>query len=82
MRPDVVLLDIGLPDMDGYEVARRLREDGLARDALIVAATGYGRSQDREKSARSGIDVHLTKPIDMEQLTELLARGRRTAPGD
>jgi CheY-like chemotaxis protein len=81
LRPDVVLLDIGLPDMDGYDVARRLRADGLAREALIVATTGYGRSQDREKSARAGIDAHLTKPVDMEQLAELLARGGRASKG-
>ena len=81
MRPDVVLRDIGLPDMDGYEVARRLRADGLGRDPLIVATTGYGRSQDREKSARAGIDAHLTKPIDMEHLAQLLARGRRVPKG-
>jgi len=78
---EVVLCDVGLPDIDGYEVARRLRADGLGRDPLIVATTGYGRSQDREKSARAGIDAHLTKPIDMEHLAQLLARGRRVPKG-
>jgi CheY-like chemotaxis protein len=77
LRAQVVLLDIGLPDMDGYEVARALRAHPQTREALIIATTGYGRSQDREKSRRAGIDAHLTKPIDMEQLAELLTRGRR-----
>jgi two-component system CheB/CheR fusion protein len=77
LHPEVILLDIGLPDMDGYEVARALRGDAATDSALIIAITGYGREQDREKSARSGIDAHLTKPIDMDVLAELLARGRR-----
>ena len=77
LRAQIVLLDIGLPDMDGYEVARALRKHPQTRDALIVATTGYGRTQDREKSRRAGIDAHLTKPVDMEQLAALLARGRR-----
>jgi CheY-like chemotaxis protein len=75
--PEIVLLDIGLPDMDGYALARALREDPVTRDALIIATTGYGREQDREKSRAAGIDAHLTKPIDMDQLAALIAREPR-----
>ncbi|HWE37965.1 MAG TPA: response regulator [Isosphaeraceae bacterium] len=74
--PDVVLLDIGLPGMDGYEVARKLRASvGLDR-ALLVALTGYGQEEDRRRSREAGMDVHLTKPVDPRTLKELLARPR------
>lgn len=66
--PDVVVLDIGLPGMDGYELARRLRElPGLAQVRLI-ALTGYGAATDRERSREAGIDAHLVKPIDVAML--------------
>src|SRR5471032_2499454 len=63
--PDVVLLDIGLPDTDGYEVARRLH--GLPGCAAIrlVALTGYGQAQDRERALAAGFEAHLLKPVDM-----------------
>jgi CheY-like chemotaxis protein len=72
LRPDTVLLDIGLPGMDGYEVARRLRalDDNPVR--LLAALTGYGQEQDRERSAAAGFDVHLTKPVDPTRLRQLL----------
>ena len=74
--PDVVLLDIGLPGMDGYQVARRLRElDGMDR-ALLVALTGYGRDEDRRRSMEAGFDHHLVKPVDPGSLKELLTRDR------
>jgi CheY-like chemotaxis protein len=70
-RPDVVLLDIGLPDLDGHEVARRLR----ARDchAVLVAVTGYGAPEDVDRSRKSGFDHHLVKPVDPVALERLLA---------
>ena len=74
-RPDLVLLDIGLPGMDGYEVARRLREL-LGNDVRIVALTGYGQEEDRRRSADAGIDYHVLKPIRPEVI-ERLARGAR-----
>jgi two-component system CheB/CheR fusion protein len=80
MQAEVVLLDIGLPDMDGYAVAQALRGDPRTRDALIIAATGYGRSQDRERSRRAGIDAHLTKPIDLDELGAILERRPGAAP--
>jgi len=65
--PDVVVLDIGLPGMDGYEVASRLRSmDG--RSLRIVAVTGYGQEEDRRRSRESGFDQHLTKPVDPDAL--------------
>ena len=88
VRLDSVLLDIGLPGMDGYEVARRLREL-LGRDLLIIALTGYGQPRDRQRSFESGIDHHVLKPFRAEVITDLLdrlvesgqqrARGRGTA---
>lgn len=73
--PDLVLLDIGLPGMDGYEVCRRMRAlpggDGLT----IYALTGFGQDSDREAAARAGFDEHLTKPVDVDAIYELYARG-------
>ena len=71
-RPDVVLLDLGLPGMDGYEVARRLREiPGMDR-TLLVALTGYGQEDDRHRSRSAGFDEHLVKPVQPEDLALLL----------
>jgi len=71
--PDVVLLDIGLPRIDGYEVARRLRLISLTGPTL-VALTGYGQAEDRERAEAAGFDAHLVKPVDLAALTKLLAR--------
>jgi two-component system CheB/CheR fusion protein len=72
VEPDVVLLDIGLPGMDGYEVARELRAiPGLAASRLI-ALTGYGQESDRRRSSLAGVDHHLVKPVDLERLRALL----------
>jgi two-component system CheB/CheR fusion protein len=71
--PHVVLLDIGLPGMDGYEVARELRATAHGRDAMIVAVTGYGQDQDRIRSREAGFDHHLLKPVDRRTLLDLLA---------
>jgi CheY-like chemotaxis protein len=72
-RPDVVLLDIGLPGMDGYEVARQLREDEACRDSVIVGVTGYGQEDDRRRGREAGFDYHLVKPIDHDALLTLLS---------
>jgi PAS domain S-box-containing protein len=72
--PEVVLLDIGLPGMSGYEVARRLREEASSRDALIIAITGYGQEEDFRKSKEAGFDHHLVKPIDYHALLTVMAR--------
>ncbi|NNG24361.1 response regulator [Massilia sp. ML15P13] len=71
--PNVCLLDIGLPDMDGYELARRLRRDPATARAVLVAVTGYGQEQDRRNSAAAGFDHHLVKPVDMASLEKILA---------
>ncbi|WP_288381106.1 ATP-binding protein [uncultured Massilia sp.] len=70
--PEVCLLDIGLPGMDGHELARRLRQLPGTRDALLVAVTGYGQEQDRVNSAQAGFDHHLVKPVDMAALEAIL----------
>jgi CheY-like chemotaxis protein len=70
-RPDAVLLDVGLPIMDGYETARRLREEGLG--ALLVAVTGFGAAEDRRRAKEAGFDTHLTKPVSPETLRRVLA---------
>jgi CheY-like chemotaxis protein len=72
-RPDVALLDIGLPDMDGNELARRLRADPQTGAILLVAVTGYGQEQDRRAAFEAGFDHHLVKPVDMDELAALLA---------
>lgn len=73
LRPDVVLLDLGLPKVDGYEVCRRIREQPWARRTMIIAQTGWGGERDREKTLLAGFDAHLVKPVDPDQLLELLA---------
>jgi CheY-like chemotaxis protein len=72
-RPDVFLLDIGLPDIDGYELARRLRGlDGLGRFSLI-ALTGFGQAADQQNAQAAGFDFHCTKPVEIELLNDILA---------
>jgi CheY-like chemotaxis protein len=72
--PDVVLLDLGLPGMDGFEVAKRLREHGGPKRPFLIAITGYGQRSDRLRSGQAGIDLHLVKPTDPDVLGRLLAR--------
>jgi CheY-like chemotaxis protein len=76
-NPRAVLLDIGLPDMDGHEVARLMREEPALDGALVIAVTGYGREQDMAESRAAGIDAHLVKPVDMDRVFELVAAGRK-----
>jgi CheY-like chemotaxis protein/two-component sensor histidine kinase len=73
-QPEVILLDIGLPLMDGYEVARRCREDVSLRVLTVVAMTGYGQDSDRQRSQEAGFDAHLVKPVDLDELRLLLKR--------
>src|SRR5262249_37448295 len=70
--PDVVLLDIGLPGMDGLEVANRMRQMRSLRKTLIIAMTGYGQVEDRRRSHEAGFNAHLVKPVSLETLNELL----------
>lgn len=84
-RPQVALLDIGLPGMDGYQLAARLRADERCCDACLVAVTGWGQEDDRRLADQAGFDAHLTKPADPEEVRRLVAappgRGRRAAAG-
>ena len=68
LRPEAVVLDIGMPGMDGYEVARRLKEAPETRDALLIAMTGWGQPQDRRRSALAGFDIHVVKPVEPAEL--------------
>jgi CheY-like chemotaxis protein len=77
-EPDVTLLDIGMPGMDGYEVARRIRADGRHEDMLLIALTGWGQEKDRRRSRAAGIDHHLVKPPDIGVLKDLLAASNQT----
>jgi PAS domain S-box-containing protein len=79
-RPDLVLLDIGLPGMDGYEVARRCRQDEDLRRIVLVAMTGYGKEEDRRRSQEAGFNAHLVKPVNLEDLRVLLTQPEPTSP--
>jgi PAS domain S-box-containing protein len=81
-RPDVVLLDLGLPELDGYEVARRLRREPGLGGVLLVALTGYGQEEDQRRTREAGFDHHLVKPADPELLHHVLASVRGGAPAD
>jgi CheY-like chemotaxis protein len=72
-QPQMILLDIGLPGMDGYEVARKLRASPVTRSATLIALTGYGREEDRQLSLVAGFDHHLVKPADPATLLALIA---------
>jgi signal transduction histidine kinase/DNA-binding response OmpR family regulator len=78
LRPQIGLLDIGLPGMDGYELAMRLREQPGTHDMRLFAVTGYGQESDRQRARDAGFDQHLTKPVDLSRLDALL-QGRRLA---
>ncbi|HVF23065.1 MAG TPA: PAS domain S-box protein [Pyrinomonadaceae bacterium] len=73
-RPEVVLLDIGLPRLDGHEVCRRVREQNWGKDIVMIALTGWGQADDRRKSQEAGFNDHLVKPVDYDHLLELLSK--------
>jgi PAS domain S-box-containing protein len=73
LRPQVVILDIAMPDMSGHEVSQKLRKEAWGRDVCLVAYTGFGQSEDRVRSQQAGFDFHLTKPADMAELNRILA---------
>ena len=72
-RPEVALLDIGLPGMNGYELARRFRQEPALQQVVLVAQTGYGQPADRERTREAGFSHHLLKPIDLPMLLAFLA---------
>ena len=74
LKPDLILCDIGLPDVDGYEVARTLRRDGPLRLTRLVAVSGYAQPEDRQRSRDAGFDAHIPKPADLHEVLALVAR--------
>jgi CheY-like chemotaxis protein len=74
--PDVVLLDIGLPDMNGNEVARQIREGAGGRETLLVALTGFGQPSDRGRTPQARFDVHLMKPVEPDTISRLVTARR------
>lgn len=80
--PDVALLDIGLPGMDGYELARRIRSTAGDKPPILIAISGYGQESDRERSRAAGFSHHLVKPVDAPQLQEILGTANHLVPDD
>ncbi|MCK6530336.1 response regulator [Myxococcota bacterium] len=80
--PDVALVDIDLPVLDGYEVARRLRREPRGRAVRLVALTGYGLAGHREKAREAGFDAFVVKPVDLGELRRLIASAPRGIPGE
>jgi PAS domain S-box-containing protein len=78
-RPDIIFLDIGLPAMDGFEVARRIRANAKLNNILLVAVTGYGQDEDRRKSREAGFDEHLVKPVDVASLRRMISHPKLPA---
>jgi CheY-like chemotaxis protein len=78
-EPDIALLDIGMPGMDGYELARRIRATPRGRNLVLVALTGWGQAEDKKRSAEAGFDEHLTKPVDPEMLSRVIHQRRSVA---
>jgi CheY-like chemotaxis protein/two-component sensor histidine kinase len=78
-RPDVILMDIGLPKLNGYEAARRIRQQPWNRHAALIALTGWGQEEDRQKSRAAGFNSHLVKPVDLDDLMRLLANWQPVA---
>lgn len=81
-RPDLVLLDIGLPRLNGYDVARRIRAQGDGESMLLIAMTGWGQAEDKRRSAAAGFDLHLVKPVDLVVLERVLAGHIDEGDGD
>jgi CheY-like chemotaxis protein len=81
-HPEIVFCDIGLPDMDGYAVARAMRADPALNGAILIALTGYGQAEDRDQAYQAGFDHHLTKPVSVDQLRDLLLQFSRTVKSD
>jgi CheY-like chemotaxis protein len=73
-RPDVMLLDIGMPKLNGYETARRIRQQPWGKHMVLVALTGWGQEEDRKRTREAGFDLHLVKPVDHSQLAAFLAK--------
>jgi CheY-like chemotaxis protein len=77
-RPEVILMDVGMPRMNGLDATRRIREEEWGRDVTIIALTGWGQDNDRERSRHAGCDGHLVKPVNLSDLEKFLAEVRRS----
>ena len=75
--PDFAFLDIGLPRINGYEVAKRLRASEITCDAALVAVTGWGQEDDKRRAREAGFDLHMVKPVEPDQILEVLASFKR-----
>ena len=80
LQPDIVICDIGLPGMDGFNVARTLRAEPACREAYLIALSGYGQADDVRKALDAGFDLHLIKPVDFTRLEQVLRSTTRNAP--
>ena len=80
-RPSVFVLDVGMPDMTGYEVARRIRQQAWGRGVLLLAVTGWGQDGDKEKAEAAGFDFHFTKPVNPDEVEERIAAFLRACAG-
>jgi CheY-like chemotaxis protein len=76
LQPEVVLLDIGMPDLNGYEVARQVRQCSLDRAVTLIAVTGWGQDHDKAQAHAAGFNYHFTKPVEADRLCELLCSER------
>jgi CheY-like chemotaxis protein len=78
--PEVILLDIGLPEMDGYEVCEKIRQQPWGETVQIIAMTGWGQAEDRQRSKAAGINDHLVKPIEIAKLSRVMNGAQRDEP--
>lgn len=76
-RPSILIVDIAVPMMDGFEVARRIRASGAPYTPLLIAMTGHSRLEDKQRSLAAGFDLHLVKPVDPDELARILSVGGR-----
>jgi two-component system CheB/CheR fusion protein len=81
-EPELAFIDVGLPGIDGYELASRLRALPSCRSTLLIALTGYGRDEDKKRASDAGFDHHLTKPVDFDAIDRLLANASAPAGGE
>jgi CheY-like chemotaxis protein len=81
-HPEVIFLDLDLPKIDGYEVARRLRLEPAMKDMMMVAMTGYGQEEDRQRTREAGFQAHLVKPVEFDDVEELLSSAPDNRPTD
>lgn len=79
VRPEIGILDIGMPDLSGYEVAKRIRREAWGTHMTLIAVTGWGQENDKRMAYAAGFDHHFTKPVDPEQLVQLFERGGRAS---